>query len=145
MAAVATRTAQITFHSRDFCILYPERSECVHEVMPLLFRIPLLFSSFEGEAMLGLGDVVLPGLLLSFALRYDYCKGNPISRNYFMALSIAYAVSLLLANIMAVLLQAIVAGQPALMYIVPGMLFPLMAFAQYKEEWNDLWKGPECF
>lgn len=144
MIAVASGGANVKVHSRHFCALYPSSPECYHETMPLVLRIPLLFSSYSGEAMLGLGDIVLPGLLVSFALRYDYCRGNPISKNYFMAASIAYAVGLLMANIMAVELRHIVAGQPALMYIVPSLLITVLGLAKYKGELQDMWADPIC-
>lgn len=37
----------------------------------MLLKIPRLFDYMGGYAMLGLGDIVIPGLLLSFAHRYD--------------------------------------------------------------------------
>ena len=144
MVAVASGGANVKVHSKDFCTLYPNSPECYHETMPLVLRLPLLFSSYGGEAMLGLGDIVLPGLLVSFVLRYDYCRGNPISRNYFMVASVAYGVGLLLANIMAVVLRHIVAGQPALMYIVPILLGSVYLFAKFKQEVEELWTGPPC-
>mmetsp|Transcript_14705 Transcript_14705/g.30404 ORF Transcript_14705/g.30404 Transcript_14705/m.30404 type:complete len:259 (+) Transcript_14705:1-777(+) len=40
----------------------------------MLFSIPRLFDYFGGSSMLGLGDIVLPGLLLSFAARLDAAR-----------------------------------------------------------------------
>lgn len=37
----------------------------------MLLEIPRLFDYTGGYAMLGLGDIVIPGLLLSFAHRFD--------------------------------------------------------------------------
>lgn len=37
----------------------------------MLLEIPRLWDYTGGYAMLGLGDIVIPGLLLSFAHRYD--------------------------------------------------------------------------
>eukprot|EP01006_Ploeotia_vitrea_P019461 TRINITY_DN51656_c0_g1_i1.p1 TRINITY_DN51656_c0_g1~~TRINITY_DN51656_c0_g1_i1.p1 ORF type:complete len:690 (-),score=24.01 TRINITY_DN51656_c0_g1_i1:96-2165(-) len=49
-------------------------SRCVRvptEKMPMLLLLPRL-DRMGGYAMLGLGDVILPGLLVSLAIRYDY-------------------------------------------------------------------------
>lgn len=37
----------------------------------MLLELPRLWDYTGGYAMLGLGDIVIPGLLLSFAHRYD--------------------------------------------------------------------------
>lgn len=37
----------------------------------MLLELPRLWDYKGGYAMLGLGDIVIPGLLLSFAHRYD--------------------------------------------------------------------------
>lgn len=121
-----------------------EGSEISHETMPMVLRIPLIFSVFGGQALLGLGDLIIPGLLVSFCMRYDYCMGYPLSCNYFCAASISYAVGLLLANVMAVVLEAFVAGQPALMYIVPCMLGTVVTMARCKGEIGSMWHGPVC-
>lgn len=41
------------------------------ESLPMLLEIPRVWDYTGGYAMLGLGDIVIPGLLLSFAHRYD--------------------------------------------------------------------------
>lgn len=41
------------------------------ESLPMLLELPRLWDYTGGYAMLGLGDIVIPGLLLSFAHRYD--------------------------------------------------------------------------
>ncbi|CAH0489103.1 unnamed protein product [Peronospora farinosa] len=40
--------------------------------MPILLRVPKLLDWRAGSSLLGLGDIVLPGLLLVFCARYDY-------------------------------------------------------------------------
>ncbi|TYZ57002.1 hypothetical protein PybrP1_011355 [[Pythium] brassicae (nom. inval.)] len=60
--------------SSGFCLRYPDETahKCVREQMPILLRMPKFLDWREGYAMLGLGDIVLPGLLLVFCARYDY-------------------------------------------------------------------------
>ncbi|RHX96653.1 hypothetical protein DYB36_001307 [Aphanomyces astaci] len=78
----------------DFCERYPAFDACVDpEPLPMLLLFPRFHDWRGGQAMLGLGDIVLPGLLLSFALRFDYARevhvkqtddGNLIDDNYCM-------------------------------------------------------------
>merc|ERR1719402_605353 len=69
-------------------------------------------------AMLGLGDIVIPGIFIALLLRYD----NSLKRNsnfYFTATFIAYLAGLLLTIfVMHVYKHA----QPALLYLVPACL-----------------------
>ncbi|KAG2968250.1 hypothetical protein PC118_g18124 [Phytophthora cactorum] len=81
---------------------------------PMVLSVPLVFSVYGGEALLGLGDIIIPGLLVALCIRYDYYCGQPLSRGYFCAASCAYAFGLMVANIMAIVLRDVVAGQPAL-------------------------------
>merc|ERR1712088_336557 len=69
-------------------------------------------------AMLGLGDIVIPGIFIALLLRYDVSlKRN--SNFYFYATFIAYLAGLLLTIfIMHVYKHA----QPALLYLVPACL-----------------------
>lgn len=115
-----------------------------HSTVPMVLVVPLMFSVYGGSALLGLGDIILPGLLVSFCIRYDYCKGTPLSRGYFSVATIAYAAGLLLANAMAIALRDVVAGQPALMYIVPIMLTSVHGFAKHNDELVEMWNGPPC-
>lgn len=81
----------------------------------LLENGPLNATNF---AMLGLGDIVIPGIFIALLLRYD----NSLKRNsnfYFNATFIAYLAGLLLTIfIMHVFKHA----QPALLYLVPACL-----------------------
>jgi len=81
----------------------------------LLESGPLNASNF---AMLGLGDIVIPGIFIALLLRYDQSlKRN--SNFYFMATFIAYLAGLLLTIfVMHVYKHA----QPALLYLVPACL-----------------------
>ncbi|KAH9124428.1 hypothetical protein LEN26_009234 [Aphanomyces euteiches] len=146
MVEVASRGGKISLDMNEFCLRHPESSSCGHDTIPLVLTIPLVFSNYGGTSLLGLGDIVLPALLASFALRVDYCLARPLNlSSYFVWATIAYAVGLLSANVMAIVLQHFVAGQPALMYIVPCMLGAVSYNAHTKDELVDLWNGPTCF
>lgn len=59
-----------------FCEKYPSDSRCRGALapLPMLLGVPW-FNDFRGGfSMLGLGDIILPGLLISFAARYDAAR-----------------------------------------------------------------------
>lgn len=93
-------------------------------------------------SMLGLGDIVMPGLLLCFVLRYDAHRkchavaaepaGVPpaVSRvSYFHCSLIGYFLGLLTATLSS---EFFAAAQPALLYLVPFTLLPLLVMAYLK-------------
>lgn len=58
------------------CEKYPDDSRCRGALapLPMLLAMPW-FNDFRGGfSMIGLGDIILPGLLISFAARYDASK-----------------------------------------------------------------------
>lgn len=83
--------------------------------------------------MLGLGDIVIPGIFVSLALRYDFSsyvrrtlKRNPdasptsadsYTKPYFLAVMVAYIAGL--ATTVAVM-HIFEAAQPALLYLSPA-------------------------
>ena len=63
-----------------------------------------------GSSLLGLGDIVLPGLLMSFARRIDLSdaiKGEKDRRrpSYFPVLCACYAVGLMMANVGVIVME----------------------------------------
>jgi Signal peptide peptidase len=58
-----------------WCEKYPGDPNCAGgDPLPMLLTIPRLLDYAGGASLLGLGDIVLPGLLLSFAARLDAAK-----------------------------------------------------------------------
>merc|ERR1711881_532210 len=95
-------------------------------------------------SMLGLGDIVMPGLLLCFVMRYDAYKraqhaklaeaGIPLPTHwqrisYFHCSLFGYFLGLLPATISSEVFKA---AQPALLYLVPFTLSPLFLMAYLK-------------
>merc|ERR550519_2669691 len=81
----------------------------------LLENGPMAASNF---AMLGLGDIVIPGIFIALLLRYD----NSLKRGsnvYFTATFVAYLAGLLLTIFVMHVYQH---AQPALLYLVPACL-----------------------
>lgn len=144
---------------------------CAHiegERMPVLFMLPR-FDFGGGYSMLGLGDVVMPGLLVCFALRYDLLTRGPprgacgmcfgrakradaeradaaaragrCAPWYYAIVSVGYAVGLmlaLLANLIGLTFNG-VRGQPALLYLVPCTLLPVVLVGVSRGELGRMW------
>ncbi|KAK9804922.1 hypothetical protein WJX72_012184 [[Myrmecia] bisecta] len=86
--------------------------------------IKLLFPRVVDEAfgkvpfsMLGLGDVVIPGIFVALVLRYD--AKNNFRTNYFRSAFLGYTAGLATTIIV---MNVFNAAQPALLYIVPAVL-----------------------
>ncbi|XP_039015367.1 signal peptide peptidase 2-like [Hibiscus syriacus] len=82
--------------------------------------IKLLFPTADSArpfSMLGLGDIVIPGVFVALALRFDVSRGN-VSR-YFKSTFLGYTVGLVLTIVVMNWLQT---AQPALLYIVPSVI-----------------------
>ncbi|CAH0475026.1 unnamed protein product [Peronospora belbahrii] len=119
----------------DYCERYPQYPACVNpEPMPMLIVLPRILEWAGGVNMVGLGDIILPGMLLSFALQYDYAN----STNYFRFMAVGYAVGLALANLAATITRM---GQPALMYLVPTTLGLLLFASKRNGDFQAMWIG----
>jgi signal peptide peptidase-like 2B len=151
-----------------WCEKYPDDKNCQGgDPLPMLLTIPRLLDYQGGSSLLGLGDIVLPGLLLSFAARYDASKsllgvmggghGNLnssyacperklcynctlCSGGYFWPAVLAYAVGLCMANMAVYLMEM---GQPALLYLVPCCLGTVLGMGYRRNEVKELWDGPK--
>lgn len=112
--------------------------------VPMVLKIPALAGDLPGQfKILGLGDVAIPGLLISLLLRHDLVTQTKCLRGYFTAGVIGYALGLLATFISLYLMKH---GQPALLFLVPGTLLPTCLIACRKGELGALWSasyGPE--
>ncbi|XP_066329335.1 signal peptide peptidase 1-like [Miscanthus floridulus] len=82
--------------------------------------IKLLFPTADAArpfSMLGLGDIVIPGIFVALALRFDVSRG--IKNRYFNSAFLGYAVGMMVTIIIMNWFQA---AQPALLYLVPGVI-----------------------
>eukprot|EP00979_Chaetoceros_neogracilis_P013727 scaffold4037_cov265-Chaetoceros_neogracile.AAC.9 len=139
-----------------WCEKYPDDVNCQGgDPLPMLFTIPRLFDYSGGSSLLGLGDIVLPGLLLSFGARYDAAKrmigmassgGRVVPQNcqgqkkgYFTALVVSYAIGLAMANVAVYVMKM---GQPALLYLVPCCLGTMSCLGWMRGELRELWNTP---
>lgn len=107
------------------------------------------------HSLLGLGDIVIPGILTAMTLRFDYWRHKemcekkdlaiadknwrPMFRRfdkfYFTASMIAYAGSLVLTGVVLLVFKR---AQPALLYLVPSLLIALYVPAVFRRECSQL-------
>lgn len=94
--------------------------------------------------MLGLGDMAIPSMLLAFVLCFDHRKSkenetSPFNgRKYVWYALAGYAVGLVCALAAGILSQS---PQPALLYLVPSTLGPVMFLAWLRNEVKEVWEG----
>ncbi|KAK4441415.1 Signal peptide peptidase [Sesamum alatum] len=98
--------------------------------------IKLLFPTADSArpfSMLGLGDIVIPGIFVALALRFDVSRGK--ESQYFKSAFVGYTVGLIVTIIVMNWFQA---AQPALLYIVPGVIGFLAAHCLWNGEVKPL-------
>ncbi|CAO0802556.1 unnamed protein product [Mucor circinelloides] len=110
--------------------------------------IEFLFTQTEGArfTMLGLGDIVIPGIFVALCLRFDRhmsWKRNPVGqfrstnfpKPYFTANLIAYIMGL---GLTMVVMHFFKAAQPALLYLSPACILSVLITAVVRGELKDL-------
>lgn len=85
-------------------------------------------------AMLGLGDIVIPGIFIALLLRFDYSLKRK-SKTYFYATFIAYFLGLM-ATIFV--MHVFKHAQPALLYLVPACMGTPLLLALIKGDIKKL-------
>jgi len=101
--------------------------------VPLVLKIPDAYGSFK---ILGYGDIAIPGLLISLLLRHDLTTRASPCCVYFAAGVTGYALGLIATFISLFLMKH---GQPALLFLVPGILIPTFLIALRKGEFTAFW------
>jgi len=104
--------------------------------LPIVIIIPRVLSS--GWSLLGLGDIVLPGLWLCYLYRFDIVNRTSFRDGYFLRAWIGYIVGFLVTLSMLLAMQL---AQPALLYLVPFTLIPTLFFGWRRKELRKLWRG----
>lgn len=104
----------------------------------LLFPMDFLEKGLWGKnfAMLGLGDIVIPGIFIALLLRFDCSKGKD-SYIYFYTNYFAYLMGLVTT---VVILHYFKSAQPALLYLVPACIGSALLTAVCKGEVVSLLK-----
>ncbi|KAJ4778240.1 signal peptide peptidase [Rhynchospora pubera] len=152
MVSVATQKASNPVHTVANTLSLPGLNLITKKLeMPvkLVFPRNLLGGIVPGSSagdymMLGLGDMAIPSMLLAFVLCFDHRKNkeNDTSpfhgRKYVWYALAGYTVGLVTALAAGILSQS---PQPALLYLVPSTLGPVMFLAWLRNEVKEIWEG----
>ncbi|KAH8738672.1 shanti/Ykl100cp/Minor histocompatibility antigen H13-like [Cryptosporidium ryanae] len=104
------------------------------------------------QSILGLGDIVIPGLFISLCLRFDLREfsktqksvysmiKNPQSTFTFFTVLVSYSLGLVTTACVMLYFKA---AQPALLYLVPFCLLALVGSVLYRNEHIDAWNYSE--
>lgn len=104
----------------------------------MVFPQDLLTNGLSGTnfAMLGLGDIVVPGIFIALLLRFDNSLKRGTNTYFYVTLG-AYLLGLLATIcVMHVFRHA----QPALLYLVPACIITPLSLALIKGDINALFK-----
>ncbi|KAG8048323.1 hypothetical protein GUJ93_ZPchr0008g14196 [Zizania palustris] len=118
-------------------------------VFPRSLMAGLVPGSSPGDyMMLGLGDMAIPGMLLALVLSFDHRKIKDMTispdtppskqRKYVWYALTGYGVGLVAALAAGILSQS---PQPALLYLVPSTLGPVMYMSWLRNDLWELWEG----
>lgn len=98
--------------------------------------------------MLGLGDMAIPSMLLAMVLGFDHRKSRDSATSfdvqsskgfkYFPHALTGYAIGLVAALAAGILTRS---PQPALLYLVPSTLGPVIVRSWVKKDLAELWEG----
>jgi len=139
---------------------------------PIKLQFPRDMSATPPQySILGLGDIVIPGIFMSMCLRFDFLKTLDKQRlsdiieqerkgttenNKFVGYLIdkanaapkTYMTAVIIGYLVAILTTVVIMiifdhGQPALLYLVPGCLISVAITAMMKDEMNVVWNHSE--
>ncbi|GJE94944.1 signal peptide peptidase-domain-containing protein [Phanerochaete sordida] len=108
----------------------------------LLWPKSLAFATDRGFTMLGLGDIVVPGMFVALALRYDQHRAAArgqhatFAKPYFYAALGAYVAGL---GATMTVMHVFKAAQPALLYLSPACILSFITTALVRGEFKDAW------
>lgn len=107
--------------------------------LPIKIVVPYFKGSMTGNefSMIGLGDMVLPGLFTGFLLRFDRGR-NDVNDLYFTTCMVGYALGLALCLLVLITFKA---AQPAMLYLSPCTLLCVYVQALRRNEVEKLWRG----
>ncbi|XP_026379748.1 signal peptide peptidase-like 1 [Papaver somniferum] len=158
MVSVATRQASNPVHTVANSLSLPGLQLITKKLeLPVKIVFPRSLMSGAGSGsdsadfmMLGLGDMAIPGMLLALVLCFDHRRtrdsATPMElsstkgQKYIWYAVCGYAIGLVTALAAGILSQS---PQPALLYLVPSTLGPVMIISWFRKELVELWEGNE--
>lgn len=108
-------------------------------IIPHLGKFKRLCSYYYdySVSLLGLGDILIPGLSINYAIIYDYARFGRVSI-YFIINTIGYFLGLFLAFVGLILMDS---AQPALFYLCPILLVFSIVTSLVRKEFHSFWTG----
>ncbi|KAL4507019.1 hypothetical protein ABPG72_001812 [Tetrahymena utriculariae] len=107
--------------------------------LPMMFYCPKINPSpIQSCSLIGLGDIVLPGIFVSFCLNFS--KRMHSNNQYYITCLGGYILGIAICVICLTVYQS---AQPALLYLSPCTLIPVAIHALIKKEFSFIWSGIE--
>ncbi|GAB2273909.1 Signal peptide peptidase-like 2 [Dionaea muscipula] len=128
--------SKMVFHE-SVMIVVARGDKSGEDGIPMLLKIPRMFDPWGGFSIIGFGDILLPGLLMTLSLRYDWLANKSLRAGYFLWAMIAYGLGLLITYVALNLMDG--HGQPALLYIVPFTLGSFVTLGLKRGDLKVLW------
>ncbi|KAF5732365.1 signal peptide peptidase-like 1 [Tripterygium wilfordii] len=156
MVSVATQQASNPVHTVADRLGFPDLQLITKKLelpVKIIFPRNLLGGAVPGQSsadfmMLGLGDMAIPAMLLALVLCFDHRKSrDPVNllelnsskgHKYIWYALPGYAIGLIAALAAGVLTHS---PQPALLYLVPSTLGPVIVVSWVRKELDELWEG----
>lgn len=156
MVSVATQQASNPVHTMANSLSLPGL-QLITKKLELPVKIVFPRNLFGGVVpgasaaeymMLGLGDMAIPGMLLALVLCFDHRKSRDLinasdlasskGHTYIWHAVSGYAIGLISALAAGILTRS---PQPALLYLVPCTLGPILVISWMRKELIELWEG----
>ncbi|XP_075744667.1 signal peptide peptidase-like 2A isoform X3 [Rhipicephalus microplus] len=128
--------------NRESVMVEVAKGGSLQESLPMVVRFPRFVKGkyhacFPRKfSMLGLGDILAPGLLLSYCHAFDLLSLG--RRFYFYISCFAYGAGMIVTFTALHLMHM---AQPALLYLVPFTLVPTVVTAWYRGHLFAIWNG----
>ncbi|CAK9318264.1 unnamed protein product [Citrullus colocynthis] len=156
MVSVATQQASNPVHTVANSLSLPGLQLITKKLelpVKIVFPRNLLGGVIPGKnatdfMMLGLGDMAIPAMFLALVLCFDHRKSRDTvnlldfhtrGHKYIWYALPGYAIGLVTALAAGVLTHS---PQPALLYLVPSTLGPVIAISWIRKDFLELWEGP---
>ncbi|CAI9768195.1 unnamed protein product [Fraxinus pennsylvanica] len=156
MVSVATQQASNPVHTVANGLSLPGLQLITKKLelpVKIVFPRNMLGSAIPGNSgsdymMLGLGDMAIPSMLVALVLFFDNRQSKDSMRStdiqslkgfkYFWYALSGYAIGLVAALSAGILTHS---PQPALLYLVPSTLGPIIVISWMRNELAELWEG----
>jgi minor histocompatibility antigen H13 len=115
-------------------------------------KAPGYGTEIKDFSIIGLGDIVIPGVFVALMIRYDFMKYieknksathvdfNYTNFSFFFTTFLGYFLGIVTT---LVIMNVFNHAQPALLYLVPGCLFSSILNAIFRGHLSDLWNFDE--